>query len=316
MSEIENLIRRLYCQSSRIAPEAFRQWALMQLIDLMNADAALWGTGNLGTLEFHYQEHIGLDDHYGERLANTLDINPIRQAVLQNLHEPVLMSEVFPDEAFFQSELYQNLFEPYGVKRILATGCYEQESGLYTLISLYRFDAENDFNNTDKEHMQRLVYHLNAAASYNYFLHLQQQDEGQTAAICDKHGIYWQTHPEFFALLHNQANSESSQTADTPKFSYPLVDGGEYQQGDLHIRVTAQGELFRVSVRQLNPLDTLSEREQQIVNWIVQGLTFKEVAKELDLAPSTISNHLYRIYRKLDIASRSQLAKLYAKAQA
>lgn len=304
MSQTEDFIRNLYCQSSKISPEAFRQWALLQVVNLLDADAALWGTGSLSTLQFHYQENLGLDEHYGQRLVQTVDINPIRSAVLANLDRPVTMSEVFPDNEFFNSELYQILLEPYGIQRILATGHHEQDSGLYTLISLYRFDRDRDFSEVEKEQMMRLVFHLVSAASHNYFLNLQTASEYHYAAICDKHGIYWQTQPGFFALL-NQHYAQPEK-----RFPLPLKESSEIVNDDLCIRIDPQGELFRISIRQVNPFDKLTEREQQIVAWIVKGLTFKEVARELNLAPSTISNHLYRIYGKLDITSRSDLAKL------
>ncbi len=65
-----------------------------------------------------------------------------------------------------------------------------------------------------------------------------------------------------------------------------------------------------MSIRQSNPVDNLTEREKEIVQWITKGLSFKEVAKKLTVAPSTVSNHLYRVYHKLGISSRTELAKL------
>jgi DNA-binding NarL/FixJ family response regulator len=51
-------------------------------------------------------------------------------------------------------------------------------------------------------------------------------------------------------------------------------------------------------------------REQQVVEGVTQGLSFKQIAKKLELSPSTVSNHLYRIYQKLNINNRSQLADM------
>ncbi|MDF2179303.1 helix-turn-helix transcriptional regulator [Aliiglaciecola sp. CAU 1673] len=302
--EVEDFIRRLYCRSAQISPGEFRQWALLQLVNLLDADAALWGTGNLATLEFHYLEHLGLDKQYGERLSQTLKFNPIRERVLANLDNPIAMSEVYPDSEFFSSKLYNDLFEPYGIKRILATGHRESDCGLYSLISLYRFDAEKDFQIREKQLMTRLVYHLVSAASHNFFLHLQNEDSHTVSALCDNHGVYWQCQPEFMEKL-SQLAPETGQ-----HFPFALEEGQEIIKQGLCLRIYAEGELYRLSINQSHPFDSLTQREQQIVAWIVKGLTFKEVARELDVAPSTISNHLYRIYRKLDITSRSELAKL------
>ena len=73
------------------------------------------------------------------------------------------------------------------------------------------------------------------------------------------------------------------------------------------------GKLYKISARQLNALDCLSQRELEVASWIIKGLTFKEAAREIGLSPSTVSNHLYRIYSKLGISRRQDLSKLYSK---
>ena len=45
---------------------------------------------------------------------------------------------------------------------------------------------------------------------------------------------------------------------------------------------------------------------------VAQGLTNREVAASLFLSPKTIEHHLSAIYRKLDVRSRTQLARLLA----
>jgi DNA-binding NarL/FixJ family response regulator len=74
------------------------------------------------------------------------------------------------------------------------------------------------------------------------------------------------------------------------------------------------GDLFLVNLRLLGPLDLLSNREKQVVELICKGLSFKEAAKILTVAPSTVSNHLYQVYDKLGIRSRTELAQLVDKS--
>ena len=303
--ETEMFIQSLYCEASNIAPGDFRNWALLQLTELLNVDAAIWGTGNLNTLKFHYLEHLGLDADYGKKLIETLHLNPIRESILNNLDNPISMSEVIEDPKFFKSSLYKQLFAPYGIQRILATGHIEQHSKLHSLISLYRFDRDKDFLEKEKTIISRLIYHLVSAASHNFFLHIEARSDEAAMAICDKHGCYWHVQPKFVDLL--------SETPVVFKDVFPLEQNYELNEdlNGIKISIAPLGELLQITVRKVHPLDQLSAREQQIVHWIIQGLTFKEVARELGIAPSTISNHLYRIYRKLEITSRSELARLF-----
>jgi len=46
------------------------------------------------------------------------------------------------------------------------------------------------------------------------------------------------------------------------------------------------------------------------------GLTNKEIGARLFLSPKTVEFHLGRAYRKLDVRSRAELIKLFAKQAA
>ena len=54
--------------------------------------------------------------------------------------------------------------------------------------------------------------------------------------------------------------------------------------------------------------ELLSAQEMQIAHLVAEGLSNKEIRERLYLSPRTISSHLYRIFPKLDITSRGQIA--------
>ncbi|HEX2104189.1 MAG TPA: LuxR family transcriptional regulator [Solirubrobacteraceae bacterium] len=62
--------------------------------------------------------------------------------------------------------------------------------------------------------------------------------------------------------------------------------------------------------------DELTPQELKIALLVAQGLTNREVAASLFLSPKTIEHHLSAIYRKLDVRSRTQLARLLADERA
>lgn len=55
-------------------------------------------------------------------------------------------------------------------------------------------------------------------------------------------------------------------------------------------------------------LNKLSPREREILAFIARGHSNKEIARELDLAESTVKIHVQNILRKLGLASRVQAA--------
>lgn len=313
-NKIEQFIRHLYVSASKIKAEDFRSWALEQLQSIVEFDAAFWGTGRLQELKPHYVVQIGLDEAYGQRLLDTLDLNPIKDPILNQLGAPVLMSEVYPDEQFYESPLYQSLFKPYGIERILASGHDNERSGLYTLLSLYRSDRENDFSEQERELIGRLLYHMIGAASYAFFLQLGRSnkesdgDGAQAWAICDKNGFYHEVQDRFLDLV--ELFFPDAEIQSVP-FSFDLfIDKDADVINGLAVSLTPQGDLYLVGVRPASLIDQLTEREKEVVNWITQGLTYKEVARKIGLAPSTVSNHLYRVYHKLGISSKTELVQM------
>lgn len=60
--------------------------------------------------------------------------------------------------------------------------------------------------------------------------------------------------------------------------------------------------------RQPGPSDELTAQELQIAQLVARGLTNREIGQMLYLSRRTISSHLYRIFPKLGISLRSELA--------
>jgi two-component system nitrate/nitrite response regulator NarL len=55
-------------------------------------------------------------------------------------------------------------------------------------------------------------------------------------------------------------------------------------------------------------LDKLSPREREILGYLARGLSNKEIAREIDVAESTVKLHVQNMLRKLKLASRVQAA--------
>lgn len=73
---------------------------------------------------------------------------------------------------------------------------------------------------------------------------------------------------------------------------------------------------LRESDRETRPIDVrslLTERERQVLALVAEGLTNKEIARELAVSPATIKAHVERIIAKLGVSDRTQAAVLVAR---
>jgi len=53
-------------------------------------------------------------------------------------------------------------------------------------------------------------------------------------------------------------------------------------------------------------LPGLTEREQQILHLIAEGLTNREISRDLFISEATVENHIHHIFVKLGISNRAQ----------
>lgn len=310
MDRFDSFIANLYRASAFIQAEHFREWALLQLRELVPFDAALWGSGNLVTPKFHTITLLGLADKYAKTLEVTNEVNPIWEGLITNIGKTLDSAELVPDKAFYKSPIYKKCFSKFKIERILTTLHNDNRAGMATLLSVYRFDRENRFSDADKANFSRAVEHLTNAASHAYFTHLirtaPDEQAHRPAAVCDREGYLHEVQPQFLDMLEEHFPDWKG-----PSLPFALPASGEnFSAQGICGKTEALDDLLCIQIWEESPLDLLTDREREVVEGVCQGMTFKEIAKSSDIAPSTVSNHLYRIYRKLGVNNRSSLAKL------
>lgn len=58
----------------------------------------------------------------------------------------------------------------------------------------------------------------------------------------------------------------------------------------------------------------LTQRENEVMQWVEAGKTDRDVAQLLGVSPGTVSKHLQRIYVKLGVENRTEAASAYRAA--
>jgi len=51
----------------------------------------------------------------------------------------------------------------------------------------------------------------------------------------------------------------------------------------------------------------LTRREHEILQWLIEGLSYKEIAVKCFISPETMNSHIKNIYQKLNVHSRAQI---------
>ncbi|MGH8462089.1 MAG: response regulator transcription factor [Stenotrophobium sp.] len=130
------------------------------------------------------------------------------------------------------------------------------------------------------------------------------------AALIDMHGAIYAASARFRELLGDEFKLDGFNVLPCPVPADAITEEGTFRHGSLHFRLSKQGPLYMIYARRITALDGLSPREQEIARALSTGKTFKSVARQFDIAISTVANHASRIYKKLGIYRREDLAEL------
>ncbi|GAB2177073.1 response regulator [Dongia sp. agr-C8] len=90
-----------------------------------------------------------------------------------------------------------------------------------------------------------------------------------------------------------------------------VADGASYVSPDLAARVlTAMKRPAGVGQPIDDPIAALSKREEQILHLLAQGLSNKEIGRQLELQEKTVKHYMTNILQKLQVRNRVEAALL------
>jgi DNA-binding NarL/FixJ family response regulator len=55
----------------------------------------------------------------------------------------------------------------------------------------------------------------------------------------------------------------------------------------------------------------LTDREKEVLTFLVEGLEYKEIGMKMSVSPNTIRNHISNIYKKLHVTSKTQAIRVF-----
>jgi DNA-binding CsgD family transcriptional regulator len=90
------------------------------------------------------------------------------------------------------------------------------------------------------------------------------------------------------------------------------MDGGIVLPRDLTFRALARERASTVTTRGAHPLSILTERELQILGWLAEGHSNRQIAERLVISEHTVRAHLRNLMRKLGVNNRAQAAAVAA----
>lgn len=298
--DLDRLILTFYSLAVEDDWQDFRSHAMTTLCQWLGASGCAWLTSSQPELPGEFSQHPPGGIIKAELLTELKFDNEIRELKLDPL--PLALRSRDPGE------------------RGYALQYSHRGAGLVSTVFL-RFPADVNFE-TD-EYIRRAIGHMVEAGGLALRTFIQRDEwlfalgrpNRGTAALVDAKGTVYAASRRFRELISSQIDTDAEFAVLPFSLPEPALEEGQggFFKGALHFRVSQYGHMYLLHARRPAPLDGLSPREQQIARALGNGKTFKSVARQYDIAVSTVANHASRIYRKLGIFRREDLVELVRK---
>lgn len=82
-----------------------------------------------------------------------------------------------------------------------------------------------------------------------------------------------------------------------------LYNGGSPMSANIARKLV---HFFRSTEKETERLETLSDRENDILQLLAKGLLYKEIAVQLSISVATVRQHIHHIYEKLHVQNRTE----------
>ena len=239
--------------------------------------------------------------------------DPLIKALVSKPSTSFNMLDTINYEDWRKTDNYIEHCSKFDIEGILSTLQMESHTSLYHVVSFYRNKFSPPFNNQDKILKQHLMPHIIEAMKANLFIHISQHTDNKNNkqawvnAVYDHLGGVIQADKHFSVLL-----SQAFPEWQGPTLPFELEEqnmGKTITKKGLLINAKRQGDIIyiRLQVANESPLNKLTPQEINIARLLQKGLTNKDIAKNLELSPATIKNHLSNITKKLNVSRRSQV---------
>ena len=313
-------VSALYRDARTLPVDIFQDSALERVKRHLPFDTALWGRAGMEAAGATiYSTHLHkLPD---ESLASYLrfkDRDVIGARAFQQPGRGIL--SVCLRDAAHDPEMLNDHCRRFDLGHSLTICLVDAATGMMSFLTLFRGFAASPFTDGDRADFEGLAPHLVESCHQSRLLHaalpMNAADAPNSTAACDAAFALIFVRAEFAGLMRTQWPAWLP-----PALPREVIDAlkrcrrGQFTGPILSIRFKRQNDLYWLTAHRTTPADLLKGRQLAVARSSAAGLSHKDVARKLKMAPATVRNHLRAIYAKLKVKTRAELANAMARVE-
>lgn len=294
----------------------FKERTLKGLRAFLPFDSGVWASGGHSTNTIH---SVALVDHAPEMLMdyamNWQAHDFVRAAAVAEPGVAFRNEDVMPLADYHRTEIYRRFSSPAGIEHALGVVRADLAADLGEMLFLFRADPAAAFTDEERQLLQLLLPHLVTAWRQRQALGAHEAHGAPARplrrhAVIDEAGRLQAADAGFSALLRGAFPHWTG--PQLPAEVSPILVEGRTDLSvaglDFHLMRSPGRSILSASPRDDQGL---TPAEARVARLFADGASHGDVAQRLGVSPATVRNQLTSIYRKLDIHSKAELARLF-----
>lgn len=313
LGRLSQTLREIHRLSREASLETFQDDAFEAMKEVIQFEYGYWGGGRL-PLEAVVMHYNFLHKLPADEMSAAFEAVKSRPDHIRSLARCVTnagRAQVIEP----RKEGTDDLYSAYGINQIVTLYQHDDNLGLYHVVSLYR-RGEMPFTEQERLLFENVVPHLQDAFRESRLTHLSGSSQNvcsrtSAAALVDREGAVHFVRPAFVELM--RCEWPGWRGPYLPEVMRPMRET-PFAGEEVAVEFIRQNcDLYLALLRRKGCLDQLTKREMEVANLFAQGLSHKEVAARLSIAPTTARNYIARLHNKLGTSKVSQIATLLVK---
>jgi len=311
--QIQRFLSGLIHDGFHTPPAALKQAAMERLAGLIPFDTALWASGRTQGLSVHNAYLHKLPAAMMENWEQYKHQDRLLAHIMANPGVTCDVYDFYSRHERPSLEIYTRHSAQYGIESAISTALPNPETGLVEVMSLYRKPGQPEFSPRQRA-LKQFVFPLMVDVWHqNQIAHLKSLSGGEpslAAAVCDRQGLLRHADKEFIALVSAEWPGWQAPLLPKPLVRWLSAPGRPAYKGKrAALSAAAQEDLILLQAQPGGAATALTPREEQVARHYADGMTYKEIAEQLSVSPSTARRHLESIYKKLGVSNKIGLAQ-------
>ena len=321
MDALSNLILELYRAAKETPVDEFQELALALVRAQSPFQTAIWGNGEM-TVDGFIAHSVHLHNEPPDMLADWASSNRHNTEIIDTVVANSGQALIFHAPSLFNRPEHSIMLDyqrRYGHLNGVVITTVSSSHPYGQWLSLYRADNHDHFCQADSRMLEQVMPHLVEALEINRIIgrvpsaHVGLGMHG-ARAVARTDGTLYHCGRKFAELVLEiwpEWNSgrlpEELMAAIYPNRESILANHA------IAVSTSVLGNMLFLNIRRISALHRLTQRELEVARLYGQGRSYKEIGLVLNISPATVRNFIGRIYTKLGIGNKVDLASLFSK---